>query len=120
MLSPSENKRLFDQATDCLEECSLEEVDELVHTLHDQQKELSNRLAEIKKMISALEHVNANDDRQVDQVRETVRAIHRIFQLGDQASGNDYPALSKPTGYSGDAGKAKTAYDVLSPKKWSP
>jgi hypothetical protein len=122
LLSPSENKVLFDQAESCLEECSLEEVDQLIQTLHSQQTELTKRLGEVQKMIAALETVNAKDDRKVDQVRETVRAIYRIFQLGDKASGNDYPSLSKPSGYSGEVGKGgtKTAYDVLNPKKWSP
>jgi hypothetical protein len=73
-------------------------------------------------MIAALETVNTQNDRPVDQVRETVRAIYRIFQLGDKASGNDYPSLSKPSGYSGEVGKGgtQTAYDVLNPKKWTP
>lgn len=35
-----------------------------------------------------------------------------------KASGNDYPALSRPTGYSGEVGDGpKTAFDVLDPKK---
>ena len=93
----------------------------MIGSLHVQQKELFDRLEKVKAVIASLEHVNEKDDRNVDQVRETVRAIYRVFQLGDKASGNDYPALSRPTGYSGDVGKgAKTAYDVLPPKKWKP
>ena len=35
-----------------------------------------------------------------------------------KASGNDYPSLSRPTGYSGEVGDGpKTAFDVLDPKK---
>jgi hypothetical protein len=70
-------------------------------------------------MSSGLVIVNAKDNRKTDEVRETVRAIFRIFQLGSKASGNDYPSLSKPTGYSGEVGKGSTtAYDALAPKKW--
>ena len=68
-------------------------------------------------MISSLEKVNSQDGREVDEVRETLRAIFRVFQLGDKASGNDYPALSKPTGWTGEIGDGpKTAYDALPPK----
>ena len=35
----------------------------------------------------------------------------------DKASGNNYPSLTAPMGYSGDTrGGGKTAYDVLPPK----
>ena len=109
-------------ATDCYEgECSIDEVDDLIGALQSQQKELSVRLDDIRSMIKSLEIINGKDERAVDEVRETVRAIYRVFQMGDKASGNDYPSLSKPMGYSGDVGKgAKTAYDVLPPKKWKP
>ena len=41
--------------------------------------------------------------------------------LQDKASGNDYPKLSKPTGWTGDVGKgSQTAWDALPPKKWKP
>ena len=57
--------------------------------------------------------------KQPDEVRETVRALYRVFQLGDKASGNDYPALSKPMGWSGEIGNGpKTAYDCLPPKPY--
>lgn len=67
----------------------------------------------------SLEHVNGQDERRVDDVRETIRALYRVFQLGSRASDNDYPALSKPTGYSGDVGAGPTdAYTALKPKPW--
>ena len=40
-----------------------------------------------------------------------------VFVSQDKASGNNYPSLSMPMGYSGDTkGGGKTAYDVLPPK----
>ena len=108
-------------ANECLEsECSLDEVDGLIDALKTQQRELQKRVDDVASMISSLEKVNnAGSGREVDEVRETVRAIFRIFQLGDKASGNDYPALTKPTGWSGEVGSGPTtAYDALPPKKW--
>ena len=102
-------------------ECDVDSVSNLLEHLKYQEKELNDRVAEIKKIVTSLENVNQKDEREVDEIRETVRAIYRVFQLGDKASGNDYPALSRPTGYSGEVGKGPTtAYDALPPKKWNP
>jgi hypothetical protein len=119
-MTAEENEAILKHATECAEgECSLDEVSDLIDVLKSQQKELYDRVEKVKSMIKTLEHVNAQDDRKVDEIRETVRAIFRVFQLGDKASGNDYPALSKPTGWSGDVGDGpKTAWDALPPKKW--
>ncbi len=105
-------------ATECVEgECSLDEIDGLIALLQGQQKELSVRVDQIKEMVKSLEAVNGSDDRSVDEIRETVRAIFRVFQLGDKASGNNYPSLSRPTGWSGEIGSGPTtAYDALPPK----
>ena len=134
-------------------ECSVDDVDMLIGELLDQQKELYNRVKQLKTEIKLLEDLNEGE-RNVDEIQETVRAIARIFQLGvsilssfcrgdcncfiimrpvshldifqpnfvffaqAKASGNDYPALSRPTGYSGEVGDGpKTAFDVLDPKK---
>jgi len=108
------------QASECAEgDCSIDAVSDLVDVLKTQQKELYERVEKVRAMIKTLEEVNSGDGRSVDEVRETVRAIYRIFQLGDKASGNDYPKLQRPTGYSGDVGKGPTtAYDALPPKKY--
>ena len=109
----------METASNCVEgECSLDEIDGLIGVLKEQQKEASDRLGKIKDMVKSLETVNAADDRSVDEIRETVRAIFRVFQLGDKASGNDYPSLSKPMGWTGEVGKGPTtAYDALPPKQ---
>jgi hypothetical protein len=121
-MTASESEAVMKHASDCAEgECSLDDVDDLIDVLKAQQKELYERVQKVKMMIVDLETLNKKDDRKVDQVRETVRALFRVFQLGDKASGNDYPKLSKPTGWSGDVGDGpKTAYDSLPPKKWKP
>ena len=91
----------------------------LIGELMEHQHNLSERLTEINNMITSLEVLNDSDNRKVDQVRETVRAIFRVFQMSAKSSGNDYPALSKPTGYSGEVGSGPTdAYKALNPKPW--
>ena len=120
-MTASETETLMKTANDCAEgECSLDDVDELISVLQQQQKELSARVEDVKSMISQLESMNRDDDRKVDEVRETVRALFRIFQMGAKSSGNDYPSLSKPTGWSGEVGDGpQSAYDALPPKKWT-
>jgi hypothetical protein len=120
IMTQEEAEKILTHATDCIDsECGLDEVDDLIVALKDQQSELNKRVEEIRGLIKSLETVHTSDKREVDEVRETVRAIFRIFQMGDKASGNDYPSLSKPTGYSGEVGSGpKTAYDALPPKKW--
>mmetsp|Transcript_20405 Transcript_20405/g.38344 ORF Transcript_20405/g.38344 Transcript_20405/m.38344 type:complete len:164 (-) Transcript_20405:166-657(-) len=120
LMSPEELDGLMTNGRECEEgECSIDDVDDLIGELLEQQKLLYNRVQELKDMIKGLEALNADDSRNVDEVKETVRAIVRIFQMGAAASGNDYPALSRPTGYSGEVGDGpKTAYDVLSPKPY--
>lgn len=118
LMTVGEIEGVMAEAEACAEgECALDEVESLISNLQDQQSLLSKRIAEIDTLVTDLEHINGKDDRPVDEVRETVRAIFRVFALGDKASGNNYPSLSKPMGYSGEtAGGGKTAYDVLPPK----
>jgi len=118
LMSAAEIESIMVEAQDCAEgECAIDEVESLIANLQAQQSLLSKRIEEIHGLITELEHVNGKDERPVDEVRETVRAIFRIFSLGDKASGNNYPSLSAPMGYTGDTkGGGKTAYDVLPPK----
>eukprot|EP00580_Thalassiosira_gravida_P018547 CAMPEP_0201659078 /NCGR_PEP_ID=MMETSP0494-20130426/1930_1 /ASSEMBLY_ACC=CAM_ASM_000839 /TAXON_ID=420259 /ORGANISM="Thalassiosira gravida, Strain GMp14c1" /LENGTH=159 /DNA_ID=CAMNT_0048136431 /DNA_START=133 /DNA_END=612 /DNA_ORIENTATION=+ len=120
LMSAGEVESIIREAEMCAEgECALDEVEGLMKNLLDQQSLLSKRIGEIDGLVTELE--TANGSAPVDEVRETVRAIFRIFAMGDKASGNDYPALSKPMGYSGEtAGGGKTAYDVLPPKPLKP
>ena len=120
-MAQDEVDSLLSKAAGCAEgECSIDEVSELLSILKAQQKELYSRVQRVKDAVDVLEHVNEKDDRKVDEVRETVRALFRVFQLGAKASGNNYPSLSKPTGWSGEIGDGPTtAYDALPPKKWT-
>eukprot|EP00565_Helicotheca_tamesis_P007350 CAMPEP_0185723154 /NCGR_PEP_ID=MMETSP1171-20130828/86_1 /TAXON_ID=374046 /ORGANISM="Helicotheca tamensis, Strain CCMP826" /LENGTH=121 /DNA_ID=CAMNT_0028390819 /DNA_START=164 /DNA_END=529 /DNA_ORIENTATION=+ len=121
-MTPEEEESIMTTATNCAEgECSLDEVEALISELKEQQSTLSKRVVEMDTLIRDLKKYNEKDDREVDEVRETVRAIFRVFQLGDKASGNDYPSLSKPTGWSGEVGDGpSTAYDALPPKPYKP
>lgn len=108
-MTPEETETILSKADDCAEgECSIDDVTELISILKEQQKEIYDRLIDIKASVKSLEVVNESDDRKVDEVRETVRALFRVFQLGDKASGNDYPSLSKPMGWSGEVGDGPT------------
>ena len=122
LLAQKDVDALFKKGEECMEaECDVNSVTNLLEHLKYQEKELTDRVAEIGKIVAILEGRNLKKDREVDEIRETVRAIYRVFQLGNKASGNDYPALSKPTGYSGEVGSGPTtAYDALPPKKWRP
>ena len=119
-MSTDELDGLMTNSKDCGEgECSIDDVDDLIGELLEQQTLLYNRVQELKGLVKGLETLNEDDSRDVDEVRATVRAITRIFQMGAVASGNDYPSLSKPTGYSGEVGDGPTtAYDALAPKQW--
>jgi len=118
LMTATQVESVIAEAESCAHgECAVDEVESLINNLQEQQSLLSKRIEEIDGLVKDLEHVNGRDDRPVDEVRETVRAIFRVFALGDKASGNDYPSLSMPMGYPGDtAGGGKTAYDVLPPK----
>mmetsp|Transcript_13747 Transcript_13747/g.20063 ORF Transcript_13747/g.20063 Transcript_13747/m.20063 type:complete len:168 (-) Transcript_13747:258-761(-) len=122
LLTEEENDTILKRSHYCVEgECTVDDVSGLLVDLREQQEVLQNRLVEITNLVDALGKVNDAENREVDEVRETVRAIARLFLMGDKASGNDYPSLSKPTGWSGDVGDgATTAYDALPPKKWTP
>jgi hypothetical protein len=120
LMSAEEMETLIASAVDCSEgECSVDEVGSLVDLLQAQQKDLSERIHKISGMITNLEDMNTKDkDR--DEVRETVRAIMRVFAKSDghKASGT---AKVNPTGYSGDVGKGPTdAYKALKPKPYKP
>jgi hypothetical protein len=113
IMSDEETAVILQKSEECVaSECSLDEVDDLVVTLKDTQKELEVRLEKIMNMISHLQHINEKEERKTDEVREFVKDMLRVFNT-------DKPMVF-PSGYSGDVGKgSRTAYDVLPPKKWT-
>jgi hypothetical protein len=111
-LSEEETMAILNKSTECIEsECSIDEVDELLTVLKDTEKELEGRIEKIMNTISHLQHINDKEERKTDEVRAFVKDMLRVFNT-------DKPMVF-PTGYAGDVGKgARTAYDVLPPKKW--
>lgn len=82
-MSVAEIESIIKEAESCAEgECALDEVESLINNLQDQQSALSKRVSEINELVTTLETANGKDDRPVDEVRETVRAIFRVFALG--------------------------------------
>ena len=82
-MTAEEVKSIIDEAESCSRgECALDEVEDLISSLLAQQSLLSKRIAEIDGLVKDLEHVNGRDERPTDEIRETVRAIFRIFALG--------------------------------------
>ena len=87
LMSAEEVKAIIDEAESCAAgECALDEVEALITNLQSQQSLLSKRVSEMDKLIKDLEHANGRDNRPTDEVRETVKAIFRIFALGVSSS----------------------------------
>ena len=83
LMTADEVKAIMDEAESCSKgECAIDEVEDLISSLLTQQSLLSKRIAEIDGLVKDLEHVNGRDERPTDEIRETVRAIFRIFALG--------------------------------------
>lgn len=108
LLSEEETESIFKTATDCAEgECSVDDVGSLIAELKGQQTEMTVRLNKIMKMVADLENINEQDERKVDEVRQYVQDLLRVF--GPNSRGF-------ATGFSGDIGDGPTtAYDALDP-----
>ena len=117
-MSTEELDKLINTAVDCSEgECSVDEVGDLVQILQGQQKELNGRIQEIGNMVKSLEAMNKKGAGR-DEVRETVRAIMRVFAKSDGHKAS-VSARVNPTGYSGEVGSGPTdAYKALKPKPY--
>mmetsp|Transcript_28496 Transcript_28496/g.69071 ORF Transcript_28496/g.69071 Transcript_28496/m.69071 type:complete len:150 (+) Transcript_28496:115-564(+) len=114
IMSDQEVANILEKANGCMgEECSIDEVDELLFLLKDTQKSLESRMENVMNMIGELQHLNDKEERETDEVKAFVKDMLRVFS-------HDKPAFN-PTGFSGDIGDGpKTAFDVLPPKKWTP
>jgi hypothetical protein len=84
LMSSAEIDLILMEAEKCAEgECALDEVSSLIENLQNQQSMLSKRVNEIDGLIKTLETANGRGgDRPVDEMKETVKAIFRIFALG--------------------------------------
>jgi hypothetical protein len=82
-MSSTDIDKILADANTCIEgECALDDVETLITNLLAQQSLLSSRINEIDKLVVSLERSNGVADRPVDEMRETVRAIFRIFSVG--------------------------------------
>jgi hypothetical protein len=120
LMSLQDIEAIMASAQDCSEgECSVDQVGDLIQVLQTQQRELNERIQKIDTMVKSLENMNGKEkDR--DEVRETIRAIMRVFSKSDGHKAST-SAQIRPTGYSGDVGKGSTdAYKALKPKPYKP
>lgn len=121
LITESEAARVLSKANLCLEEeCSLDTVNELLMEMRLQQKMLKGRLEEITELVTVLTEINLLDEgeaekvqaRDIDEIKASVESIARVFTASAKSSGNDYPSLAFPSGWTGDKNKGKsTAYD---------
>ena len=83
IMTAAEIDSIINEAESCAGgECALDEVDSLISNLLEQQKMLSSRIGDIDTLIKDLEHMNGRDNVAPDEIRDTVKAIFRIFSLG--------------------------------------
>lgn len=96
-------------ATACLEDgCNVEMVEELLASLKKRESDLNVQLTDVRGVIFRLETLLGPKDSKQTTVEGIVASVARLFSVGD----DDYPALSYPTGYSGDTHKGtKDAWD---------
>jgi hypothetical protein len=121
LMAPDKMEALISEAVECSEgECSVDDVGDLLHTLKAQQKDLHAKIDDIKGMIKSLEVMNDKKGTNRSEVRETVRAIMRIFSVSPSGENDFRPfAGGIATGFSGEIGKGPTtAYDALNPKPY--
>jgi hypothetical protein len=118
----SDASKVLSKANLCLEEeCSLETVNDLLVEMRGQQQILKIRLDEITNLVTVLTEMNLVDDdgssitaptRDIDEIKASIKSIARVFTASAKSSGNDYPALAFPSGWTGEKNKGKsTAFD---------
>lgn len=117
-MTPKEIEAVLTRGHSCEHgECSVDDVDSLIAELQDQQHNLHERINDMNNMIKSLEVLNEKDDRDHDEVLDTVKSIFRLFSMG--AKSHDFKPTGMATGYSGEVGSGPTdAYKSLNPKPW--
>lgn len=60
-------------------ECSLDEVDDLIKMLKDTEHELETRVEKIMNMVAHLQHINAKEERETNEVRQFISDMLRVF-----------------------------------------
>ena len=81
IISEEETERVMQTANDCVEgECSVSEISELVSVLKSTEEDLQARMKEITKMVTKLESMNSDEDREPDEVRRFVEDLLWVFK----------------------------------------
>ena len=79
-MTEEEITTILDKAHGCVEsECAVDDVDDLIAELKDQQKVLNERLETIMNVVSHLQHANAQEERNTNNVRAIVKDMLRVF-----------------------------------------
>ncbi len=79
-MTEDEITKVLDKAHGCVEsECAVDDVDDLIAELKDQQKVLNERLETIMNVVSHLQHANASEERNTNNVRAIVKDMLRVF-----------------------------------------
>lgn len=79
-MSDEETDAVLKHAGECMEgECSLDEVDDLIKMLKDTEHELETRVEKIMNMVAHLQHINAKEERETNEVRQFISDMLRVF-----------------------------------------
>lgn len=80
IMSDAETAAILEKAEGCMgEECSIDEVAELLVLLKDTQKSLEGRLENVMNLVGDLQKLNEKEGRETDEVRAFVRDMLRVF-----------------------------------------
>ena len=91
-------------------------VNDLLVDLRGQKRVLELRLENISSLIQSLtaanlvEEADSTATRDVTEIQKSVQSIAQVFTVSAKSSGNDYPALSFPSGFTGDVNKEKKGF----------
>jgi hypothetical protein len=80
MISDADTAAILEKAEGCMgEECSIDEVNDLLGLLKKTESDLEVRLKTIVKLVKDLEHLNQKGERETDDVRAFVKDMMRVF-----------------------------------------
>lgn len=81
IISEEETERVMQTASDCVEgECSISEIAELISVLKGTEEDLQERMKAISNMITKLETMNGEENRETDEVRRFVEDLLWVFK----------------------------------------
>jgi len=117
LITETEAAKVLAKAKDCLkDECSVDAVNDLLIDLRGQKRVLEIRLDNISELITSLtaanlvEETDSTATRDVSEITKSVASIAQVFTVSAKNSGNDYPALAFPMGFTGTPNKDKKGF----------